>query len=597
MNKTKTFVFGLLVSGGLEARAGRPDPLRLAFKHDAEPPVRSGGLQAGWDVQRYALDLWFQPEGRQIIGQTTATVEARRDGPGPLKLHANGPVVSEITVDGEEVSFSAEDDALSVEMPASARAGDTLSVVVRYTSAGNSEYGSGFNWGTPAFSFNEPRGARRWLVVYDDPADKATLSWRLRAPSELEVVANGVRGPTTDHGDGTSTRTFEFDAPIATYLMVVYLGDLEEVLDQSGPVPVSTWSSPWMIGVAAPVFANTPDMIEALSDLWFPYPWTHYANVVVPFSGAMENTTATTFSESILSEERAEWVNAHELSHHWWGDYVTLAEWPEIWLNEGFASYGEALWTEAAYGEDAMRAYLGEQRDSYLAWAEYEGVFPMYDPVYLWGGTVYDKGAFTLHMLRQEVGEHAFFDGLRAYADAAPFGNATTPDLQAAMESTSGLDLSVFFDQWVFQAGEPSFEVQVDQRALAGGARQVDLYVIQTAEGDWEVPVEIALSLADGAELRGQARLEGGRALLSLCASAEVSGYALDPDVELLYREARFVDYGGQPAPLVCGADLGEGEDASGGCGCDAAGAAGLGWLAGLALLVTRRRAARESVG
>ena len=598
MIKTKTFVFGFLLSVGAGAHAEAPDPLRLAFKHDSEPAPLAGALQPGWDVQHYDLDLWFTPSSHQIVGQSTAIVMARLDAPGPLKLHASGPVVSTITVDGADATWTTADDALWVDMPATTEAGAELSVLVSYTSAGNSEYGSGFNWGDPAFSFNEPRGARRWLVVYDDPADKATLTWRVRAPSDLSVVANGDDIETTDNGDGTTTHTFDFDAPIATYLMVVYLGQLQPLVDESGRVPVYTWTSSWMVGPSLDAFANTPDMIETLSELWFDFPWTHYANVVVPFSSAMENTTATTFAESLVTGERAEWVNVHELSHHWWGDYVTLSEWPEIWLNEGFASYGEVLWAEAAYGDDAMKDYLAEQRDSYLAWAEYEGVFPMYDPVYLWGGTVYDKGSFTLHMLRAEVGDDAFFDGLRAYASANPFGNVSTDDLQVAMESTSGEDLSWFFDQWVYQAGEPSFEVGVEQRALEEGGFQVDLHLRQTAEGDWRVPVTIALTLEGGEELRAEGQVEDGDARISLCTDAAVTGETFDPDVALLFRDASFVAYDGAPSPILCGAEADTGSGKPGGdCSCGGSSPRGLGWLAGLGLLALRRRAARESAG
>lgn len=597
--KTKTFVFLFVSAPALARPIHAPDlaqdPLRLALKHERAGAPRSRGLQEGWDVQHYEIAVWLRPERLVVEGEVTLTVLARADEPGALTLHADGPEIGALTVGGLAADWSREGDALRVSMPSGVLAGDTLDVTVSYTAEGNMERAAGLNWGEPTYSFHEPEGARRWLVLYDDPADKATLAWRVRAPEADTVIANGVLQATTDNGDGTLTWDFVFDAPIASYLMVLHAGTYEGRLDERGQVPVYTWAYPWLADQAEALFSNTPDMIAAFSELWMDYPWTHYANVLAPFSGAMEHTTATTFSDGLVESEWGELVNAHELAHHWWGDWVTLAEWPEIWLNEGFASYGETLWVEASRGEAAMAEYASAQRDSYLAWRELEGTFPLYDPEYMWGGTVYDKGAFVLHMLRAEVGDDAFFAGLRLYLEVHGGDVATTADLQAAMESSSGEDLSWFFDQWVYQAGEPSYQVRVLHRELKEGY-QVDLHVTELTEGEWRVPVELELVLEDGQVESISGWIEGDEGVITACTDLPVEDLRFDPGVRLLYGAVEVFPAVQASAPLTCGeAAAGSGE--ARGCGCASHGSGpSLGWLglAALGVAIVRRSVVSE---
>lgn len=565
------------------------DPLRETFKHDPPPPMPAPAAQLGWDIQHYDIDVDLDTSAHRVDGVITITARARADAPGPLLLHAEGPLVAAITQDGAELAWTQVGSELSLAVEGTVAAGEDVVIVVTYSAPGNLDEGPGLNWGEPVYSFHEPVGARKWLVVYDDPADKATLAWHVRVSDGRVVVANGVLGEVTDEGDGTSTWNFTFDEPIATYLMVVHAGDYVGSVDETGMVPVWTWASPALHDAAVAQFANTPDMITYFSALWVDYPWTHYANVLAPFGGAMEHTTATTFGDHIVEGGYAEFVNAHELAHHWWGDLVTCADWDEIWLNEGFASYGEVLWAELAYDEETARVYRGWQRDSYLEWRFIEGEGTLYDPNYMWGGTVYDKGSFVLHMLRTVMGDEAFFDGLRLYVDAHAHDVVTTTDLSDAMSEAAGQDMGWFFDAWIYQAGDPAYSVSYAERQLDDGSWQIDLHIQETTEGTWPTPVAWTLELEDGQVVDGSAWVEDDEVVVSACTDRALSALNWDPDVDLLYSELTVARRSHASAALVCGADSGLGAYAGSGC-ASGGGLASVGGLAIVSLAALRRR-------
>jgi len=549
-----TFAAALFATpGGWRDVLKRPGPAPAASTASATPPP---ALQESWDVSHYDISIDLDPDAQLITGDITITVESRIDDPGPLLLHARQPTISLVEVESEAASWTQSGDEVQVEMPAGLAAGDTASVRVAYTAPGTEQSSElGLHWGSPIYSFTEPEGSRNWLVVYDVPTDKATLAWHITAPAELVVVANGEPAGSEGTGEGDITWHFDFPWPIPPYLMVVDAGDFAVYEDDSGEVPVFTWAAPGELEQAVLTLGPTPEMIELFSELWTPYPYSLYGNVLVPMGGAMEHTTKTSFGEGLIEYgEYAQIVNAHELGHQWWGDYVTCAEWEEIWLNEGFASYSEALWVEHVYGQDGLQYYIWEQqREGYLQWKEIEGEFSLYDPDYMWGGTVYDKGSLVLHMLRFVMGDEAFFSGLGEYADRHAHDVATSEDLRSAMESTYGEDLSWFFDQWVYQGGDPSYVVGLTSTDLGEDGWQVDVHVSQTAEGSWDMPVEWVLELEDGSSFEDLQWVVGEQTVVSYCLEAAGSGLDFSPHAHLLY-DIVLVDHDAfSPAERSCG--------------------------------------------
>jgi aminopeptidase N len=294
-------------------------------------------------------------------------------------------------------------------------------------------------------------------------------------------------------------------------------------------------------------------MIDFFEALWIPYPWTHYANVTAPFSGAMEHTTATTFGMDLIGSPNAEFVNAHELAHHWFGNLATPNEWPEIWLNEGFASYAEVLWVEHQYGEDVAIGYLQEQRDSYLAWQELEGMSTLYDPLFMWGGLVYDKGSIVVHMLRHTVGDEAFSAAMTNYLQAHAHGNVTTGDLQLALEDTHGSSLEWFFTQWVYQARDPAYLWGVTQIEMDDGTWQVDIHIEQRAEGSWSMPIEVSMTDVTGEHEMVVAQSGDGTVVTTLCFDSMIDTVHFNPRARALYSEAGRDDDAFWPDEISCG--------------------------------------------
>jgi len=596
------------------------DPYRRIFKHrTAAPPPSSAGPMPYWDIEHYGINVWLKPSIPAVAGTTRVVARASVENPSQIRLHARGPVVTAVTMAGEDLAFSQTEPFVTASIPEGVPAGSVQEFIFTYTVTEFDDDWMGLNWGDPIHTFHEPRSARTWLVVYDDPADKATLKWEIRAPSELTVVANGVRGDGVPMPYDTTQHTFSFDQPIATYLMALHAGTYGHHADASGPVTIDTWAHPDLLEAAVEDFSTTGAILRHFESALVPYPWTHYANVTAPFSGAMEHTTVTTFGEDLIGSPSAEIINAHELMHHWFGNLVTPSEWPEIWLNEGFASYGEVLWVEHTLGEAAAMDYVQTQINSYFAWQAIEGVSSLYDPDYMWGGLVYDKGSVVVHMLRNVVGDDAFFDGLQRYLVSHAHANASTGDLQDAMEHSHGSDLSWFFDEWVFQAGDPSYRWGLSQTEVEAGVWQVDVHITQEAPGSWSIGIPMRIELASGEAFELSANSADGTQVTSFCFSSPVSDADFDPHGHRLYFQALRLDGAFTPAPNACaepsnepGTDTGSSMDTGAqttgpapvstgagdneqpkGCGCGSATSARLLWLAWLPLTVILRRRVR----
>lgn len=573
-------------------------PRPLPHGARARPAPRTPAPADGWDVQAYDIDVDIDPDARTVEGRTRLTAAASGAPPDHLVLHADGPELLSVEVDGAPVAWTHEGD--EVRIPTTP-GGAEVTVEVRYRVSGDDTMGGylGLDWGDPLVSFHEPEGARHWLVVRDVPWDKATLQWHTTLPEGWDVVQNGLLVDQQTE-DGRTTWTWLLDAPIPPYLMVLHAGSFDAWTDPEAALPVEVHAAPQLLDQAVADLSDTADILAFFSGLWGEYPWPVYRNVVVPFGGGMEHTTATTFGEELLGSSSAALINAHEAAHHWWGDWLTCESWDEIWLNEGFASHAELRWYEQLYGEEGRAAYFAWQRESYLAWKGYEGVFSLYDPNFMWGGTVYDKGALVLEMLRGLLGADAFDQALRAYGQAHAHGAVGTADLVAAVEESTGQDWSWYFDQWVYQADDPVLEVGLHQRAVAGGV-QVDLHARQVNEaGTWRLPLQWRLEGAAGT-VDPELWVEEGDASLTLCLDAPVDEATPDPDTRLLHGGITREDAAFAELPLTCGAPSAADEGTPVyplGCGgCQGAPGGPAAWLVlplGALPLVARRRRLRS---
>lgn len=314
-----------------------------------------------------------------------------------------------------------------------------------------------------------------WFPCYDYPNDKSTSEIFITVQKPYVALSNGKLLETTDNGKN-NTRTFHWmqDKPHVSYLIMMAIGDYNILSGgdfKSKPIQYYVYPKNAVNGKET--YKRTPDMIKVFSEkIGFDYPWDKYAQVEVAdfVWGGMENTSATTMYDGITFDPKAgltftsDDLIAHELAHQWWGDLTTCKDWSHIWLNEGFATFMEGVYYESAFGKAEADYHYYQDYNSYMNedTTKYRRpiVFNRYDyPFDLFDAHTYPKGGLTLRMLRYMLGDEAFWRGMNYYTNKFAFKNVETNDFKNALEESSGQNLDWFFDQWLYKAGYPEFDV------------------------------------------------------------------------------------------------------------------------------------------
>jgi aminopeptidase N len=437
----------------------------------------------GYDVQHYDLDLTYTPPGPapaplsgQLSGVATIDLVATQDLDA-FNLDLRGLDVGSVTVDGKRLredapggpsySQSQDDEArvweLTIRPRPKLKAGDTARVVVAYggaTTQPRDIEGVLYGWVTfrdGTLVANEPEGAMTWFPASDHPTDKATFSYEITVPAGKVAVANGLpaRDPVTEGG----LTTWFWDAPDAqaTYLATASVGDyqLRTSTTASGlPIidAVDDALSPNNRAATNAALALQPAMIDFLEETFTPYPFNSYGAIVDDNSVGYALETQT---RPVYSSAAREFTVVHELAHQWFGNAVSPGRWRDIWLNEGWATYVEWLWGEEAHGDPAQASF-----DEVMAIPADDEFWNLAiadpGPTGLFLDGIYDRGAATLHALRQKVGDAAFFAGSREWLERHDDATGTTEDFQAIFEDASGQDLGTFFDVWVRTPTKPT---------------------------------------------------------------------------------------------------------------------------------------------
>jgi aminopeptidase N len=493
------------------------------------------------DVQHYDVDIAF---GEDFAFEATARVDVRLlSAVGVVHLDLQGPTVTAVTSGGEPLSYDQREGRLTVTLGPDHAAGDVLPLTVRYRGRPDGVVlvvGPNTHGETVLFVDNWPEGARRWLPSVDHPSDKATVDLAVTADERLEAVAPGRLVETRRLPDGRRLTRWHEPVPIPVYCMVVGLADFEvSSLGEVGGVPLTLWTFPEDAGAARRMFARSALMMQYYADLLGPYPYGKLAQVqsTIRYAG-MENASAIFYAETELQGPHVdEFPVAHEIAHQWWGDSVTPADWDDLWLSEGFATYFDALFYEHLEGPAALRRRLetGAQRLSTLRERQPTAVVApgVTDPEKKLTPVVYQKGAWVLHMLRHRIGDEAFFQGMRAFYRAHAGGNATTADLQRLLEYRTGTSLDSFFRQWLLRADLPALRVTWGWEATKG---RVVVEVEQTQGGEpYHLPLELAFRFPGGVERRTMA-LTRTRHRARFILSRAPAAMEVDPDAWLLHR-------------------------------------------------------------
>ena len=421
-------------------------------------PYFPGLGNGGYDVAHYDLALTWDADAGTLDGVATITAEATQDLTR-YDLDLSGLEVRSVEVDGRAAKVARHDRELVITPSRTLAEGAAFITVVTYDgtptpiSEGTDLFDVGWQTnGREAFVVSEPSGAETFYPSNDHPTDKATYSFHVTAPSDQTVAANGLLQGTRP-GDGVTTWDYEARDPIASYLVQIAIGDYELV--DGGTVAgivVRHAIHRSILEEAKATVARTGEMLQVLEQIWGPYPFEAYGVLVVdePLGFALETQTLTLLGSDIGTAGRgAEVILLHEMSHQWVGDSVSLASWKDIWLNEGFATYSEWLWTERTGGPSAAR-----QARSRFGTLNVPPGDPGNDE--LFGDSVYVRGGRTLQAVREAVGDAAFFRILRAWPVEHRYASASTADFEALVERESGQDLHALFEQWLFDPTEPS---------------------------------------------------------------------------------------------------------------------------------------------
>lgn len=353
--------------------------------------------------------------------------------------------------------------------------------------------GTDKNKPTQIWTQGETESNSGWFPTIDKPDQKMTDEIAMTVEDKYQTLSNGLLVSSKKNKDGTRTDTWKMDLPHAPYLVMMAIGEYAIVKDSYKGKPVDYYVEKEYAPVARKIFGETPEMIGYFSRILnFDYPWQKYDQVVGRdyVSGAMENTTATLHGEAAEQDARQlvdgnswEYAVAHELFHQWFGDLVTCESWANLTLNESFADYSETLWVAYKYGKDAadeynynaMEAYFqrgGDKED--LVRFHYRDALNMFDAV------SYQKGGRILGMLRNYVGDSAFFKSLNLYLNTKKFQSAEAQELRLAFEQVTGQDLNWFWNQWYYGAGHPKLDISYSYNP---DKKTAGVFVKQTQEG------------------------------------------------------------------------------------------------------------------
>jgi aminopeptidase N len=411
----------------------------------------------GYDVSNYSLKLSYDPATRHLDGTATISATATQNL-SRFDLDLRGFDISRVAVNARAASYARDGQELVITPQPGLRAGRSFTVTVEYAGvpAVITDPDQSIEGWVPtndgAFVVGEPQGSPGWYPANDNPRDKATFDFAVTVPNGLTVMANGVLVSQTVSG-GKTTFGWREGLPMAPYLATATLGrfDVTQYRLPDG-LPVYIAVDPTLS--SASVLGKLPDIVAFYSSIYGPYPFDAVGAIVDDAKNV--GYSLETQTKPVFDRVPDETTLAHELSHMWYGDSVTLTQWPDIWLHEGFATWSEWIWSEHD-GRKSAHQYFETLYNTPAQDTAFWTPPPANPgtPVFLFNGTIYNRGGMTLQALREKVGDPTFFRIMRGWADQHRYGNVTTPQFIALAEHESGMDLQHFFDVWLYQPEKP----------------------------------------------------------------------------------------------------------------------------------------------
>ena len=424
---------------------------------DAYYPSLGNG---GYDVIHYDLDLDLEYYADGLVSSAARIDAMATDSLSSFNLDFSGWEIERLIVNGEPAEFERSGDELVVG-PVEIPVGEVFAVEMEYRGSPEPKDSVAMpfpiGWFTgpsgEQFVVAEPDAAHSWFPANDHPLDKATFTFALTVPNGFTAAANGELVDIVESGT-TATYHWAMADPMAPYLATVVVTSHLQIVDDpvasaAGGVPIRNVLPSDLTTEQMTALESTGEMVQVLEVAFGPYPFDQYGIAIVGgFPGALENQTLSVFGRVMVDAPYFEYVLVHELAHQWFGDSVSVGQWSDIWLNEGFATYAELLWVEDRYGSGAYREEVANRMEAArIAGYGPPGIPPADD---LFNGSVYQRGSFVLVALRDEVGDDAFFETLRTYTRRYTNGNASTDDFIAVAEEISARDLTELFTTWLY---------------------------------------------------------------------------------------------------------------------------------------------------
>jgi len=496
---------------------------------------------------RVEVDLARQ----RVAGQVTHTVRARARPIDRLRLDAGGPEhmrISGVLWDGDAAEFTHVGEVLEVERATPLASGQDSALQITF----EAHPAAGLYFVAPdpevpsqraqAWTQGAMEDHHYWFPCFDAPEHMVTTRVDVTVPAPFVALSNGDPEPPPEPPRaGHHRAVWRMNAPHALYLLTLVVDDVVEVRDQAGDASLHHWAPRGREADVRALFERVPQMVAFFGEATGrPYPFGRYGHVFLQefMWGGMENSTLTSLTDQVLvegrhrAEEDVERLIAHELAHQWFGDLIAPRGWPELWLNESFATYFELLCMQALEGDDDFTRRLMTVRDNYFTEVETRYARPIVTrryahPYVLFDRHAYEKGCLVLHTLRDQLGEAAFWAGVQAYVALAAGRAAETAELRRAFEDASGEDLTTFFEQWVYAPGHAA--VRPTWRFVEGVGLEVTLERTDPHPPPHTLAVTVAVGRAQGGMTTHRVRLSTESRALVLPLDRAPRWVALDP--------------------------------------------------------------------
>ncbi|HZS08212.1 MAG TPA: M1 family metallopeptidase [Blastocatellia bacterium] len=441
-------------------RCAGPALLPLLFYASLAP--EAGGQSAAkssaapFDVVHYDAQVEPDIANKMVTGKVLIRLIVRTDNPSAVEFDCGDLAIDSVREGGREQKFVRQDRRLGVSLLPPPKAGEKREIEIEYHGAPR----SGIRFFPEQAQVYTVFSTSRWMVCVDAPDDKATLRLNLILPRDLSAVANGRLAARRDLPNDKVVYEWRQETPVPTYTFGFAAGRFRTLTEKRGRVELRYLATQYSDEELRRIFRNTADMISFYEErAGVRYADATYTQVLAAGGVEQEMSSFTALRESygreVLGDERAIWLGAHELAHQWWGNMVTCRDWTHFWLNEGMATFMAAAYKEHRFGREE---YLREIERSRAIYQKVRGAgkdkslaFPDWlHPTPEDRRLVYDKGALVLHLLREELGERAFWAGIRHYTRTYFGKSVVTDDFKKAMEQASGRDLTDFFSRWVY---------------------------------------------------------------------------------------------------------------------------------------------------